>query len=268
MKLTNYLKTAICVSAVVALVGCAGTRYNRSTGQYIDDKATATRVKAALVKDSLVKASEVKVESFRGNIHLTGFVDHPAQKERASQLTRNVKGVDWFKNDIVVKESLPGERQMINEAAGANRDESYNQRQESHQRQSFQRQSFSGSSAEGNGGWQKGALNVYDPAADISARPSSTVRGNSTSTSASADNTGFSAEASGSNNELTQRVYTQLRSDNSSAAQNVRVETSANGKIILRGTVSSNDEKRMIEDRIKAIEGVNKVENKLEVKSQ
>jgi osmotically-inducible protein OsmY len=269
MKQTNYLKFAICIAASVMLVGCAGTRYSRSTGEYIDDKAAATRVKSALAKDSLVKAADIQVQSFRGNVHLTGFVDHPAQKERASQLTRNTKGVSWFKNDIVVKESLPTESgmaggQQMNEPAGASRD--YNQQQ------SFRHQSSTaGSSASSAEGWQKGAIQVYDPAANISVQPTPTVRGSSGNISPTRQERGASALVSNqstADNDLTQRVYTELHSDKSSAAQNVRIESSANGKVILRGTVGSKDEKESIENKVKAIPGVRNVDNKLEVENQ
>lgn len=129
MKPANYLKTALCLVATAALIGCAspGTTYTRSTGRAIDDKATTSRVKSAIAKDSLVKATEIDVSTFRGNVHLTGFVDHPVQKERATQIIRNVEGVEWFKNDIIVKTELPNMKenmagQTVREPAGAERE--------------------------------------------------------------------------------------------------------------------------------------------------
>lgn len=253
MKQVNYLKSLLCLTATVALVGCSATRYDRSTGQQIDDGATSRRVNAAIAKDSIVKGSEITVNTFRGNVHLTGFVDHPVQRERASQITRNVKGVQYFKNDILIKDEMPLAQQMfqeqqIDEPAGANR----------------QRQNFSGSSrtsADRSGGWQKGSLHAYDPAAEVSTRTSSTINGRAQSQNAGAVET----EAAGSNSGLSQRITTQLQSDNSTAAQNVRVETSGNGKVTLRGTVSSEQEKRSMENRVKGIQGVSSVDNELEV---
>lgn len=272
MKQTNYLKFAFCVAASVLFVGCAGTRYSRSTGQYIDDKATAARVNSALHKDSLVESADINVESFRGNVHLTGFVDHPVQKERASELTRNVRGVNWFKNDIVVKGALPTESQMpngqqINESAGANRASNY--QQQNFQQNSSRQMSGAASSSAKSEGWQKGAINVYDPAANISVQPSPVVRDQSRASTSRADERGASAliskEPAGSSNNLAQRVSMQLRSENSAAAQNVQVENSGNGKITLKGTVSSDAEKDQIESQAKAIPGVNDVDNQLDV---
>jgi osmotically-inducible protein OsmY len=165
---------------------------------------------------------------------------------------RNVKGVAWFKNDIVVKDSLPGESEMaqgarMEEPAGAS-----NRAPETH-RQSFQRQSFSSGQ---QSGWQRGALNVYDPAANISARPSQSIEGNATSRSSSSSQE-IATEPAGSDN-----------SQINSSAQSANVQSSGNqasGKITLRGSVSSEEQKKMIENQLRSIQGVNDVENELEV---
>lgn len=253
MKYTTHLKTLLCLTASVALVGCSATRYDRSTGQFIDDNATTARVSSALGSDSIVRASDIKVDTFRGNVHLTGFVDHPVQKERATQITRNVKGVEHFKNDIVIKAEIPGSQQMsqghMNEPSGANRDNTGI-------RQDF---SSSNESSSKNGGWQKGTLSNYDPAGEVTSKAGTTINGTSSASS------NIDSEPAGSANDLSQRINTQLRSDNSASAQNVRVEASPNGTITLRGMVSSDQEKRSIENRVKGIQGVSSVDNELEV---
>ena len=63
-------------------------------------------------------------------------------------------------------------------------------------------------------------------------------------------------------------VTTQLRSGNSSAAQNIQVQNDGNGKITLRGTVASESEKDSIESAAKAVPGVNDVDNEIEVQNQ
>lgn len=253
MKNTNYLKTLLCLGLSVTLVGCSATRYSRSTGQHLDDKATTARVNAALNKDSIVQTSDIAVSTFRGNVHLTGYVDHPVQKERASQLTRNVNGVQWFKNDILIKEELPAAQQMsqsqIEESSGTNHGQP---------RQSFS-SSARGSSGK-NGGWEKGSLHAYDPAAEVSASSGSAFSANSSASSAN-----INSEPAGADSGLVQRINTQLRSDNPGAAQNVRVEAGNDGKITLRGMVSSDQEKRSIENRVKGIQGVTSVDNELQI---
>lgn len=88
-------------------VGCAGDRYHRSTGVYIDDKATTAKVKTDLLADPVVKGTEVKVEVFGGKVQLAGFCDTQQQKERAGEIARRINGVQWVKNDLIVKSQMP-----------------------------------------------------------------------------------------------------------------------------------------------------------------
>ena len=92
----------LCLAAV--LTACAGTPTRSSTGEWIDDRSITARVKTAMIQDSEVHARNVEVETFRGKVQLSGFVDSPTQKERASQLASTVPGVKSVHNEIVVKD--------------------------------------------------------------------------------------------------------------------------------------------------------------------
>jgi hypothetical protein len=124
MKTIRNILLASALSVV--FVGCAGDRYHRSTGVYIDDTATATKVKADLFADPCVKGHEVKVEVYQGKVQLAGFVDTQLQKDRAAEIARRINGVQWVKNDLVVKTALPsgyvinGPATVTAEPAGAN----------------------------------------------------------------------------------------------------------------------------------------------------
>ena len=85
--------------------GCAGSATKESTGEYIDDASITTKVKASFVKDPLVKAIDVKVDTFKGTVQLSGFVDTAEQKARAEQLAASTNGVSAVKNNITVKTS-------------------------------------------------------------------------------------------------------------------------------------------------------------------
>src|SRR5476649_481920 len=73
--------------------GCAATATRESTGEYVDDSTITTKVKAAFVHDDTVKAFDVSVETFKGVVQLSGFVDTYAQKAQAARLAAAVKGV-------------------------------------------------------------------------------------------------------------------------------------------------------------------------------
>lgn len=88
---------------IAFLSGCAATATRESTGDYVDDSAITTKVKAAFVKDETVKAREVSVETFKGVVQLSGFVNTVDEKARAGQLAAGVAGVRDVKNNIAVK---------------------------------------------------------------------------------------------------------------------------------------------------------------------
>jgi hyperosmotically inducible protein len=83
--------------------GCASTPTKESTGEYVDDSTITTKVKAAFVHDPVVKASEVKVETFKGVVQLSGFVNTDAEKKQAGLVAASVNGVTDVKNNIQVK---------------------------------------------------------------------------------------------------------------------------------------------------------------------
>lgn len=130
MKTIKNIVLAAALSVV--FVGCAGDRYHRSTGAYIDDKATTAKVKADMFSDPCVRGSEVKVKTYHSKVQLSGFVDTQMQKDRAGEVARRVNGVQWVKNDLIVKTQLPQNpgaptspapagyyRGSVNEPAGA-----------------------------------------------------------------------------------------------------------------------------------------------------
>ncbi|HWJ94307.1 MAG TPA: BON domain-containing protein [Telluria sp.] len=103
MKLAHRAGAAVAAVLVAFLAACAPTATREGTGEYIDDTMITSKVKAAFAADPQVKATEVKVETFKGTVQLSGFVDSRASAEKAVELARQVKGVKAVKNDTVIK---------------------------------------------------------------------------------------------------------------------------------------------------------------------
>lgn len=106
MKTTLKLITLLALGSASVLTltsGCAATSTRESTGEYVDDATITTKVKAELVRDKEVKATQVKVETFKGVVQLSGFVDTQEQKERAAVVAGSVAGVKSVTNNITVK---------------------------------------------------------------------------------------------------------------------------------------------------------------------
>jgi osmotically-inducible protein OsmY len=88
---------------VALMAGCAGSATQESTGEYIDDSGITTSVKAAIYNDPMLKVGQISVESHKGVVQLSGFVDSKQAASRAAELARSVKGVKSVKNSLIVK---------------------------------------------------------------------------------------------------------------------------------------------------------------------
>jgi hyperosmotically inducible protein len=83
--------------------GCKPTSTNDSPGQFVDDSVITTKVKSALLGDATVKSFEIKVETLKGVVQLSGFVDTSDQKSDAGKDASAVAGVTDVKNNLIVK---------------------------------------------------------------------------------------------------------------------------------------------------------------------
>ena len=83
--------------------GCASTRTSDSTGEYVDDTVVTTKVKSALLSDDAVKSFAISVETVKGVVQLSGFVDTAAQKMAAGHDASTVSGVTEVRNNLIVK---------------------------------------------------------------------------------------------------------------------------------------------------------------------
>lgn len=103
MKNSLLKSAAPFLFAGLLFAGCAGSPTRESTGEYVDDSALTAKVKTALVKDEMVKSFEIKVDTFKGVVQLSGFVDNSDQKASAERDAQGVPGVREVKNNITVK---------------------------------------------------------------------------------------------------------------------------------------------------------------------
>jgi hyperosmotically inducible protein len=96
------------IAALVVLVSaCGSTPTQESTGEYFDDATITVKVKAALIEDKAVKAADIKVDTYRGDVQLSGFADNAAEVARAVELAQRVPGVRLVRNDITLKPTRP-----------------------------------------------------------------------------------------------------------------------------------------------------------------
>ncbi len=103
MNIAPRFTSTLAALMVVVLAGCASGSNRATTGEYIDDTVITSKVKAVFAADPTVKATEVQVETFKGRVQLSGFVESRESAQRAVQIAREVKGVTEVRNNTIVK---------------------------------------------------------------------------------------------------------------------------------------------------------------------
>ncbi len=104
MKLATRKFAAFCCAvALASVVGCASTATTEGTGEYVDDAVITTKVKSAILGEPALKSLEINVETFKGVVQLSGFVNSSSAENKAVELARSVKGVKSVKDDMRVK---------------------------------------------------------------------------------------------------------------------------------------------------------------------
>ncbi len=91
------------IAAFAFILGMSSLASAESAGQYIDDAAITTKVKAAMLGNSTVKASQVSVQTTQGTVELSGTVENKAQEAEAVRLANGVSGVKAVKDEIRIK---------------------------------------------------------------------------------------------------------------------------------------------------------------------
>jgi osmotically-inducible protein OsmY len=84
----------------------AGTKLSRtasSAGQFVDDAAITTSVKARLFADEVTKARDIKVTTHNGVVELSGDVDSSRERRKAEAIATSVDGVQYIKNELKLK---------------------------------------------------------------------------------------------------------------------------------------------------------------------
>jgi osmotically-inducible protein OsmY len=118
MKQTKFISAITLAAMFIAMQGCASTTSKEpvaatekastssskeSAGEYLDDSVITTRVKAAVFNEPTLKSSEINVETFKGVVQLSGFVNSQADINKAVEITRSIKGVVSVQNDMQLK---------------------------------------------------------------------------------------------------------------------------------------------------------------------
>ena len=102
-KTKKYIAYLMVLALMAAFMACASTSRHEGTGEYFDDSVITTKVKSMLANDDFLKSFQISVETFKGSVQLSGFVDSQKAVNQAGAVARKVSGVTNVVNDLVVK---------------------------------------------------------------------------------------------------------------------------------------------------------------------
>jgi len=104
MKKRNmFIGYVVLLMAINALSACGPTSRQTTPGEYVDDSVVTAKVKTLLAEDDFLKSFQISVETRKGIVQLSGFVNSQKAVDKAGQIARNVQGVTSLRNDLIVK---------------------------------------------------------------------------------------------------------------------------------------------------------------------
>jgi hyperosmotically inducible protein len=101
-QLKRSASAAFLALTLASMVGCAATATRESTGQFVDDAAITTKVKAAILDQPTLKLFDIHVATFNGTVELSGIVASQSTIDKAVEVARKVSGVKAVKNGMRV----------------------------------------------------------------------------------------------------------------------------------------------------------------------
>ena len=88
---------------IATFASCASTLTHESTGEYVDDSVITAKIKTQLATDDFLKSFQIRVESRKGIVQLSGFVDSQNAIDKAGKIAGSVEGVKSVRNNLIVK---------------------------------------------------------------------------------------------------------------------------------------------------------------------
>lgn len=103
-KVIRIICTMLSVGLLpLAWTGCVSTPTRESFDELMDDSTLTVKVKSAIYHDSRVPLNEVSVETWKGEVSLSGSCDNQDQINAAVEDARKTEGVTVVHNNLISK---------------------------------------------------------------------------------------------------------------------------------------------------------------------
>ena len=101
-----YWVALLLLSLSLFAAACAATSTSESAGGYIDDSTITAKVKEAIVAVPGLSSLDTKVETYKGVVQLSGFVNSQQDATRAAEVAKAVAGVKSVRNNLIVRTTV------------------------------------------------------------------------------------------------------------------------------------------------------------------
>jgi len=98
------MKRLLSLIFLLALISSCATVTGRTAGEIIDDSSITTAINLKIIEDPELKYFKIDVDSFRGNVTLTGVVSNERSEQRLIELAKGVRGVKSVKSNLIIEE--------------------------------------------------------------------------------------------------------------------------------------------------------------------
>lgn len=102
LTMSSKITRCLLLAALLGLTACASTPNSESTGEFIDSSMITAKIKSRLIDDPVTGVLRIKVNTFKGVVQLSGFVNSKNEKKRAEEIAYSVSGVKKVENALLV----------------------------------------------------------------------------------------------------------------------------------------------------------------------
>ncbi len=88
--------------ALLAIGFVIPAQAQKSAGDYVEDATIAATIKAGLLDEKSTSSLQINVESYKGTVQLSGFVETQHEKEMAGKVASGTKGVKRVINSVAL----------------------------------------------------------------------------------------------------------------------------------------------------------------------
>lgn len=99
-NLISLFSAAFLAVTLLTTASCASTPKEEGAGEYMDDAWITNKINAQLLNEPDMKSFQINVETFKGIVQLSGFVNTRANIDKAVQIARETHGVVSVKNNM------------------------------------------------------------------------------------------------------------------------------------------------------------------------